>query len=110
MKPARQLSRAERIVLGLPARKKRIAEAPPAEAPSTPVTQKSSNLGGSRPGAGAPPRDPEAGPRIMVTMRLHPDTVRRLKKLVEEGVDPAQSVAVDEAIERRFKSAGLRLE
>lgn len=109
MIPNRKLSKAERIVLGVPAGKKRIAEVRPTAAPSAPVTKKSSNLGGFRPGAGAPPRDPDAGPRVMVSMRLHPDTIRRLKMLAAE-IDGSQAVAVDEAVERRFKAVGLRLE
>lgn len=57
---------------------------------------KKSNRGGTREGAGAPPKDPAAGPRIMWAGRLHQDTIRKLKKSAKPGL--SQSEIIDQAV------------
>jgi hypothetical protein len=51
----------------------------------------------TKPRRGAPLKDPTAGKRISVTLRLHPDTVRRLK-YAAGFLRTSQGEAVDRAV------------
>lgn len=54
--------------------------------------------GGVREGSGAHPKDPKAGNRVPVTMRLHPATVGKLKRHATPA--KSQGEIVDEAVGR----------
>jgi hypothetical protein len=47
---------------------------------------------------GAPPKDPVAGNRKLVSMRLHPDTISKLKKNATK--ERSQSEIVDDAVDK----------
>lgn len=57
--------------------------------------------GGAREGAGAPPKDPEAGPRKMWSGRLPRETIATLKRLVTEGRAQSEADVIVAAV-RRF--------
>ena len=59
--------------------------------------------GGARQGAGRKRRDPDAEPRVIIGVRVHPDTKTRLDKLSKKlGI--TRSAVVEQALE------GFRIE
>lgn len=59
--------------------------------------------GGAREGAGAPPKDPEAGPRKMWSGRLPLETIATLKRLVNEGRAQSEADVIVTAVKRFAK-------
>jgi len=55
-----------------------------------------SKRGGVRPGAGAPLKSPESGPRVAITIKVAPATRSTLKRYVTPG--RSQSEIVDQAV------------
>lgn len=55
-----------------------------------------SKHGGPREGAGAPLKDPNAGRRVMISLKVHPDTRDKLKQNATETM--SQGEIVDQAV------------
>lgn len=57
---------------------------------------KKSSHGGPREGAGRKPKDESAGPRVAITVKVHPDT--RMTLQVEATPQQSQGEIIDEAV------------
>lgn len=68
------------------------------------MTRSKISHGGFREGSGSKPKDPDAGPRKMVSVRLHPDTVTGLKRLVNQGNYLSQGEAIDALVKAATRS------